>query len=54
MTWSRCRSPRSPGAELMCIPGLDDPAVIEERWRARLCVLSDSRRGTLAERYTSS
>jgi short-subunit dehydrogenase len=40
-----------PRNELLCIPGLEDPAAIEEHRRARLRVLSDGRRGSLASRY---
>jgi short-subunit dehydrogenase len=39
------------GNELLCIPGLEDPAAIEEHRRARLRVLSDGRRAALASRY---
>jgi short-subunit dehydrogenase len=40
--------------ELICIPGLSDAAAIEAHRSARLRVLSEGRRGALAERYRSS
>jgi short-subunit dehydrogenase len=39
--------------ELVCIPGLEEPALIEAFRRARLRVLKEGRRGALAERYAS-
>jgi short-subunit dehydrogenase len=39
--------------ELLCIPGLESTEAIEEHQRARLRVLAEGRRGTLAERYRS-
>ena len=40
--------------ELLCVPGLPDPAAIEDHRLARLRVLSEGRRGALAERYRST
>jgi short-subunit dehydrogenase len=37
--------------EVVCVPGLDDPAAIEDYRLARLRVLSEGRRGDLARRY---
>jgi short-subunit dehydrogenase len=40
--------------ELICIPGLEDPGVLEDFRRARLSVLGEGRRGALAKRYSSA
>jgi len=40
--------------ELICVPGLPDPAAIEDHRLARLRVLTGGRRGTVATRYRTS